>query len=688
MGFFKKDAFTRSIILQPFAVRLRSLASAAFASLLFSPIASAIGEEFATEEDFFSKLPVVLHATRLRQAIDATPASVTLMDRAMIEASSATTIPELLRYVPGFQLTMKSGSRLVTAFHGLEDDYSRRVQVLVDGRAIYDQAFGGISWSALPITLDDIERVEVVRGPNVAAFGSGAFLGSINLVTINPAESTGTSVRVNSGTDNRLGTNMRHVGQNDSFGYSISAFYEENSGLPGQQDDMQAAHVNLAGNWCLNTSDSLEFGLSYRETEEQWGFAEDEFDPLRERSASSSYAHIGWRRINAADDEWRISLYRNFFDSEDEIEQPDEFAATRCSPPGLEGGPDGSGQLASGLSPQPLEGPDVNCDLVAERYDLEIQNIRRLNENFRLVWGAGARHDKIRSSGFVANDEATSSQWRLFTNAEWSLMPSLLMNAGLMYEKPEAEDGHLSSRIGLNYRVNMDHSLRAMASRAWRTSFFENYANLGVWWGDGLSLGEDKSLPALLEELGEDPERVDVFEVGYLGQFPDQHLVVDVRLFHNAFNNYLHIVTDEAEIHANLYAFEYTGAEAQVRYTGEYDSLYLGYSNTSITRSGASEIIDAMPEHTFNLLYTHRFADDWLGSISLFYVDELNWLDDAGTTDAVAWADLKLAKTVRMAKGKLNLALTAQNIFDEPAVTLREKSRGERRFLATLRYGF
>jgi iron complex outermembrane receptor protein len=656
--------------------------------LITGTVIAAEQDNVSIEELYFAELPVVLHATRLHQAIDEAPVSVTVMDRAMIVASSATTIPELLRYVPGFQLTMKSGSRLMTAFHGLKDDYSRRVQVLVDGRAIYDQAFGGIAWSALPITLDDIERVEVVRGPNVAAFGSGAFLGSINLVTINHAESAGTSVRVNSGSDNRLATHMRHAGQNDSFGYSISVFYEENSGLPGQQDDMQAALVNLAGNWRLNTSDSLEFGLSYRETEEQWGFAEDLYDPLRERAASSSYAHIGWHRINAADDEWRISLYRNYFNSEDELTEQDAFAPTRCSPPGLEGMPDGSGNFASDFNLQPLAGPDVNCDLVAERYDLEIQNIRRLNEAFRLVWGAGTRYDKISSSGIVANDEATSSQWRLFMNAEWSLMPSLLMNAGLMYEKPEAIDGHLSSRIGLNYRINMDHSLRAMASRAWRTSFFENYANLGVWWGDGLSLGEDDSLPALLEELGEDPERVDVFEVGYLGQFPDQHLVVDVRLFHNAFNNFLHIVTDEAEIHANLYAFEYTGAEAQIRYAGEYDSLNLGYSYTAIERSGVSEIIDAMPEHTFNLLYTYRFADDWLGSISLFYVDELNWLDDAGASDAVAWADFKLAKTIRMENSKLDLALTAQNIFDEPSVTLRSESRGERRLFATLSYRF
>jgi iron complex outermembrane receptor protein len=647
-------------------------------------------EDLYVEELYYAELPVVLHATRLNQAVEETPVAITIIDREMIEASSANTIQELLRYVPGFQLNMKSGSRLVTAFHGLEDDYSRRVQVLVNGGAIYDQAFGGIAWSALPITLDDIERIEVVRGPNVAAFGSGAFLGSINLVTFNPAESSGTSMRVDTGTDNRLGVSMRHAGKNDSFEYLVSAFYKENSGLPGQQDDMQAAHVNLAGNWRLNTSDSLEFGLAYREAKEQWGFADDAFDPLRERTASSSYAHIGWRRINAADDEWRVSLYRNLFDSDDEIERPDEFAPTRCSPPGLDGSPTHTepDPAVTGLKLQPLKGPDVNCDLVAERYDLEIQNIRRLNEAFRLVWGAGARYDMIISSGVVANDEATSTQWRLFTNAEWSLTPSLLINVGLMYENPEAIDAHLSSRIGLNYRVNMDHSLRAAASRAWRTSFFENYANLGVWWGDGLSLGEDTTLPALLDELGEDPERLDAFEIGYLGQFRDQHLVVDVRLFHNAFNNFLHIVTDEEEIHANLYAFEYTGVEAQIRYTGEYDSLHLGYGYTAIKRSGASEIIDAMPEHTFNLLYTYRFADDWLGSISLFYVDELNWLDDAGASDAVAWADFKLAKTIRMENSKLDLALTAQNIFDEPSVTLRSESRGERRLFATLSYRF
>ena len=69
-----------------------------------------------TEDDFFTELPVVLHATRLQQSIVETPASMTVIDRQMIEASSATTIPELLRYVPGFQLTYRHIDHILIIF--------------------------------------------------------------------------------------------------------------------------------------------------------------------------------------------------------------------------------------------------------------------------------------------------------------------------------------------------------------------------------------------------------------------------------------------------------------------------------------------------------------------------------------------------------------------------------------------
>ncbi|WP_078461128.1 TonB-dependent receptor domain-containing protein [Solemya velum gill symbiont] len=82
---------------------------------------------------------------------------------------------------------------------------------------------------------------------------------------------------------------------------------------------------------------------------------------------------------------------------------------------------------------------------------------------------------------FYPDEENSGTTWRVFSNAEWNITPALLLNAGLMYENTGRIDDFLSSRIGLNYRVNDKHSLRAGLSRSWRApSFYENYSSSDI----------------------------------------------------------------------------------------------------------------------------------------------------------------------------------------------------------------
>lgn len=131
-------------------------------------------------------MPTVLSASRLVQPINEVPVAITVIDRELIEASSAVNVAELLRLVPGFQVTYTEGIDAITTYQGFADQLSRRMQVLVDGRPVYNPGISGVIWSALPLTLDEIERIEVVRGANAAAYGSNAFLGTINIITRSP----------------------------------------------------------------------------------------------------------------------------------------------------------------------------------------------------------------------------------------------------------------------------------------------------------------------------------------------------------------------------------------------------------------------------------------------------------------------------------------------------------------------
>lgn len=136
------------------------------------------------EDDvYFGDLPIVLSATRLSQPLTEVPVAITVIDREMIEASGARELADVFRLVPGFVVGSVNGHQRMVGYHGLLDAFNRRMQVLVDGRSVYTSTFGGVRWTDLSLALEDIERIEVVRGPNAATYGPNSFLGVISIKT-------------------------------------------------------------------------------------------------------------------------------------------------------------------------------------------------------------------------------------------------------------------------------------------------------------------------------------------------------------------------------------------------------------------------------------------------------------------------------------------------------------------------
>ena len=126
--------------------------------------------------------------SRLPQRLDESPSAVTVIDREMLREAGVRRITDILRLVPGMVVGSRSPAITPATYLGLSDDYSRRVQVLVDGISIYAPSTGAVLWQDLPVALEDIERIEVVRGPNTAAYGSHALLATIKITTVAPRE--------------------------------------------------------------------------------------------------------------------------------------------------------------------------------------------------------------------------------------------------------------------------------------------------------------------------------------------------------------------------------------------------------------------------------------------------------------------------------------------------------------------
>ena len=115
-------------------------------------------------------------------------AAVYVVTQDDIRRSGMTTVPELLRLVPGVQVAQINSNKWAVSVRGFNNLFGGKVLVLIDGRTVYDRLNSGVFWESLDIPLDQIDRIEVVRGPGGATWGANAFNGMINIITKSAAD--------------------------------------------------------------------------------------------------------------------------------------------------------------------------------------------------------------------------------------------------------------------------------------------------------------------------------------------------------------------------------------------------------------------------------------------------------------------------------------------------------------------
>ena len=172
-----------------------------------------------------------------------TAAAVHVITAEDIRRSGATSIPEILRLAPGVEVARIDSRRYAISIRGLNDEFANKLLALQDGRSLYTPIFGGVFWDQHDTALDDIERIEVVRGPGGTAWGANAVNGVINIIT-KPAEDTqGTLFKAGAGTFERGFGMMRHGGKINDFSwyrFYVKAFLRDETkmltGTRGRDD--------------------------------------------------------------------------------------------------------------------------------------------------------------------------------------------------------------------------------------------------------------------------------------------------------------------------------------------------------------------------------------------------------------------------------------------------------------------
>ncbi|MBF0165108.1 MAG: TonB-dependent receptor, partial [Magnetococcales bacterium] len=162
--------------------------------------------------------------SRKEQKLVDTAASVTVIDAEEIRRSGMTSIPELLRLVPGMNVARINASTWAISARGFNSQFSNKVLVLMDGRSLYTPLFAGVNWNLQQIPLADVERIEVVRGPGAALWGTNAVNGVINIVTKKAADTQGSRATLTAGTVETVRGELRHGGKSgDNLDYRVYA---------------------------------------------------------------------------------------------------------------------------------------------------------------------------------------------------------------------------------------------------------------------------------------------------------------------------------------------------------------------------------------------------------------------------------------------------------------------------------
>lgn len=262
---------------------------------------------------------VVTSVTKEPEQVWRTPAAIYVLTAEDIQRSGATSIPEALRLAPGMQVSRIDASDWAVGVRGLAGQFSQSLLVLVDGRNVYTPLFAGVYWGVLDLSLEDVERIEIIRGPGGTIWGTNAVNGVINIITRSADQTQGTLVSVAAGTlDRGIGT-MRFGDKHGGLSYRVFArgAIRGEGHHPGFSafDEWNLAQSGFRADWTLSGQDALRLdGRIYTGNEGRLveiGY----YDPPSQRRVEDSEdvdgGHFGaqYRRQVAPGSDLQLQLY-------------------------------------------------------------------------------------------------------------------------------------------------------------------------------------------------------------------------------------------------------------------------------------------------------------------------------------------------------------------------------------------
>lgn len=382
--------------------------------------------------------------SRRQEPLFETAAAVTVITGDDIRRSGATSMPEALRLIPGVQASRLDANKWAVSARGFADRVSQKLLVLIDGRSVYSPIFGGVFWEVQDLMLEDVERIEVIRGPGATLWGANAMNGIINIVTRSSADTQGSLVALTAGNEERGALSLRHGGRfSPQASYRVFArgFDRDEQitagGDPGQ-DEQRMSRAGFRADWDRGDDQFLAQGELFT------GHAGQVFrhaaleEPLLRNLAGDTdldggHLLLRWQRHISARHDWRLQIYH------DRSQREDAVAVTDRS-----------------------------------TWDADFQQSWRWSDGHESTWGAGYRWARLDFDGsdlkmMMVPPENRTRLYSAFVQHRIVLGPGLNLSAGTKIEHNEFTGIEVQPGIRALWRPSDRQALWAAATRAVRT---------------------------------------------------------------------------------------------------------------------------------------------------------------------------------------------------------------------------
>jgi iron complex outermembrane recepter protein len=602
----------------------------------------------------------VTSVSKRSEPISGAAAAVYVLTQEDLRRSGATSIPEALRMVPGLDVARIDANKWAITARGFNGRFANKLLVLIDGRSVYTPLFSGVFWDVQDTLLEDIERIEVIRGPGATLWGANAVNGVINIITRSASDTKGGLLVAGAGSEERALAGLRYGG---ALGAAASTAYrvygkfvergsgEATSGGAGADDwSMGRGGFRVDSTLASGAGLTLQGGLYDGEVGETLVYQSLTVPVPRilddKMAVSGGHLLTRWHRAYSETSELSLQLYYDRTHRQALFIEEDR-----------------------------------------DSFDAELQHGFAPTARQQVVWGLGFRRtaDDIRSSEVLSFEQAreTDDLVSAFLQDEIMLRPDRLwLTVGSKLE----DNGYSGLEVQPNVRAvwipRRHHTLWAAVSRAVRTpSRAERDLRL-----DSQVLGPGELFPgappAVVTSFGSrdfDSEQLVAWEAGYrLGLAPG--LLLDLAAFYNDYDRLRSTRVEEPFLEISPYPHlviparigndlegETWGAELAAdwratqrwRWTAAYSFLEMrvrdrrtGAEGGPFTGEGES------PRHQLSFRSAVDLAHGVELDLTARWVDELPNLG----VDSYATLDLRLGWKPR---SSLEVSVVGQNLLDE-----------------------